>query len=939
MKLKILLIAALSLVATMMPAQTKTAYAVYCSENTTFYFLNSSETLSKGGTFTYNGEDLTITELWSGKDVTDYRDFTGVYLSPRWYKINSLVKSVVIDESFKEVTPRTLYYLFGDFANLSSVKGLENLNTSKAVIMNKMFQGCRSLTELDLSSFNTAEVTDMGFMFKNCSNLSSIVFGENFNTANVTTMKIMFYGCSSLHNIDLSSFNTSNVQEMSSMFEGCTALTELDLSSFNTEKVKNMTSMFQNCSNLTYIDKSDDFGANATTTGMYDGCDPLLNSTPYVVYDATSKSLHFLCDAAADLTEITINGNTITLTDLENCWRGNDVVTNVEKKTPGWKSKYQNMTAVVFEESFKFTRPTNCYKWFEYCGVDHIEGLNNLYTSKVTDMSSMFENCYHLVSLAFSENFNTSNVTNMCRMFSGCDALEALDMSNFNTSNVTNMSYMFNACYGLKSEKFKFGSFNTSNVTNMENMFAGCRTLGNIDLSGFNTSKVKDMSSMFSGCSALTLTYFGDNFNTSNVERMANMFYGCSSLLRLDLSGFNTSKVKNMSNMFYNCTGFQSLDLSSFDLESVTDMSNMFRYCSYLESIKTGEKFETKSPITDLSSMFRNCNKLTSLDLSGIKTDASTKLNYMFYDCTALQSLDISNFKPKQSTDVAYMFRDCTALTDLDIRNFYVSEGISTDIAACNNLMKLNMSNATGEVNLLADNEAFDGRGMMISVPDGFDLANVSTENYIVKTTGTSFARTFTADNMSTICLPYAVDATVIAEQGTLYKYTDIDGDEVKFTSVAESTEPDVAYLFNPATSEKVIFTGTDVMTDLPADIEEKDAPGLYGTYTGKVFNDTEAGFGIYFGWANGSFWRAGTGATVKHNRAYLKTAAGTTPARLNVKLDYGTTGIESVPAESPVDATAPAYNLNGQRVSGCYKGIVIKNGKKGPLPASPKGR
>ena len=954
MKLKILLIAALSLVVTMMPAQTKTAYAVYCSENTTFYFLNSSETLSKGGTFTYNGENLSITEQWSGKDVTDYRDFTGAYFSPRWYKINSLVTSVVIDESFKEVTPKTFYYWFGDFANLSSVTGLENLNTSKAVIMNKMFQGCSSLTELDLSSFNTAEVTDMGGMFRNCSNLSSIVFGENFNTAVVTTMEKMFEGCSSLHNIDLNGFNTSNVQKMNSMFSGCSAFTELDLSSFNTENVNNMnsmfsgcsafteldlsnfntgnvtgmSSMFQNCSNLTYIDKSDDFGANATTTGMYDGCDPLLGSTPYVVYDATSKSLHFLCNAAADLTEITINGNTITLTDLENCWRGNDVVTNVEKKTPGWKSKYQNITAVVFEESFKFARPTNCYKWFEFCGVDHIEGFNNLYTSKVTDMSSMFENCYHLVSLAFSENFNTSNVTNMCRMFSGCDALEALDMSNFNTSNVTNMSYMFNACYGLKSEKFKFGSFNTSNVTNMENMFAGCRTLGNIDLSGFNTSKVTDMSNMFSGCSSLPSISFGDNFNTSNVERMANMFYGCSSLLRLDLSGFNTSKVKNMSNMFYRCTGFQSLDLSSFDLESVTDMSNMFRYCSYLESIKTGEKFTTQSPITDLSSMFRDCNKLTSLDLSGIKTDASTKLNYMFDGCTALQSLDISNFKPKQSTDVAYMFRDCTALTALDIRNFYVSEGISTDLANCKNLMKLNMSAATGDVNLLADNTAFDGRGMMISVPDGFDLANVSTENYIVKTTGTSFARAFTSGNMSTICLPYAVDATAIAEQGTLYKYVDIVDNAVKFTAVEGCTTPGEAYLFKPATSEKVFFTGTDAMTDLPAEITEGTGAGLYGTYTGKKFTADEAASGIYFGWANGSFWRAGENAEVKHDRAYLKTAAGTTPARLSVKLDDETTGISDVNTTAD-DDNASAFDLMGRRVGTGYKGIVIKNGKK----------
>lgn len=907
-KLKTLLIAVMSLVAMATTAQEKTAYAVYCEEFGTvgtLYFLNSSETLSKGGTFTLGGEELTITELWSGEQVTNSN-----IVSTEWNKYfqtdnkHMMLYSVVIDESFKEVKPKSLASWFYLLSKLSSIEGLENLDTSEATNMSNMFNNCRALTKLDLSSFDTGKVKDMTNMFLNCA---------------------------SLKRLDVSSFNTSNVTTMMSMFNGCEALTELDLSSFDTRNVMQMISMFAYCKALTYIDKSDDFGANATTTGMYTGCNPLLQgSTPYVVYNDADRSLHFLCNADADLTTITLgDGTEITLTE-ENYWKGDDVLVNDEAGYgPGWRTLKSNVSTVVFDESFKFARPTNCYRWFnEFKNLTTITGLDYLYTSKVTGMKEMFSSCEGLTSLAFGENFNTANVTNMHGMFWACKRLATLDISKFNTANVADMSYMFSSCTDLNPIVFG-DNFNTSNVTNMESMLASCRNLQNLDLSGFNTSKVKNMNNMFGNCEKLASISFGNDFNTSNVEIMGSMFSSCIALTNLDLSEFNTSKVKNMSNMFYNCTGFQSLDLSSFNLESITDMSYMFYACSNLESIKTGEKFTTQSPITTLAFMFRSCSKLTSLDLSGIKTDASTKSNSMFYGCAALQSLDIRNFKPKQSTNVASMFYGCTALTDLDIRNLYISRDISLDLAACDKLMKLNMSAATGDVTLLADNEAFNGRGMIISVPDGFDIVNVSTENYIVKTTGTSFARAFTADNMSTICLPYAVDAASLTEQGTLYKYVDIDGDEVKFTSVTGSTEPDVAYLFNPATSEKVTFTGTEAMTDLPEDIEEKDAPGLYGTYKGKTFTADEAGFGIYFGWANGSFWRAGANATVKHNRAYLKAAAGTTPARLNVKLDNGTTGIESVPAESPADATAPAYNLNGQRVSGSYKGIVIKNRNK----------
>ena len=66
-------------------------------------------------------------------------------------------------------------------------------------------------------------------------------------------MSSMFDGCSSLSTLDLSRFDTSQVTDMHAMFKNCKSLTTLDLSNFQTSEVKNMGEMFSGCSTLTTI--------------------------------------------------------------------------------------------------------------------------------------------------------------------------------------------------------------------------------------------------------------------------------------------------------------------------------------------------------------------------------------------------------------------------------------------------------------------------------------------------------------------------------------------------------------------------------------------------------------------------------------------------------------------------------------------------------------
>lgn len=112
--------------------------------------------------------------------------------------------------------------------------------------MESMFEGCRSISNLNLASFNTANVTNMSQMFMDMDSLNTINLAS-FNTSRVTSMYKMFFMTSAnppITQLDLSSFNTSNVTNMERMFVGLANLQNLNVSSFDTSNVASMEAMF-----------------------------------------------------------------------------------------------------------------------------------------------------------------------------------------------------------------------------------------------------------------------------------------------------------------------------------------------------------------------------------------------------------------------------------------------------------------------------------------------------------------------------------------------------------------------------------------------------------------------------------------------------------------------------------------------------------------------
>ena len=131
--------------------------------------------------------------------------------------------------------------------------------------------------------------------------------------------------------------------------------------------------------------------------------------------------------------------------------------------------------------------------------------------------------------------------------------INPLNLNDIDTSKITDMSNLFDRLEGnlmLKklSEKgyFDISDWDVSNVENMGQMFYASSFNG--DISDWDVSNVDDMHNMF---------YLCDNFNSdlskwdvSKVKNMAYMFQHCENF-NSDLSDWDVSNVKSMDLMFY----------------------------------------------------------------------------------------------------------------------------------------------------------------------------------------------------------------------------------------------------------------------------------------------------------------------------------------------------------------------------------------------------
>ena len=357
---------------------------------------------SNPGYFSMHDKESYVCRSSDDTTLTFYHDVYRRYRTETTYDIDggenpewrgfTFVTKVVFDPSFAEARPTSTHSWFLNLLGLQTIKGIEHLNTSEVTDMAYMFDGCISLTSIDLSHFNTDKVNYMNGMFSDCQGLT---------------------------NLDLSVFNTGNVKYMEQMFYECSELQTIYVGSgWNTDAVVRQNNMFYNCEKLvggqgTVYDDAHVDKAYAHVDGgpSYPGYFTK-GKEAYACYTADNTTLTFYYD-------FNRNSRTGTTYDLKE-----------GENTPGWRDKndgtYTHVTRVVFDPSFAIARPTTTWCWFdEMHNLESIIGLNYVNSHDVAFMGYMFYECSKLTSLDLS-SFNTSKVTKARSLFEGCSNLRTI---------------------------------------------------------------------------------------------------------------------------------------------------------------------------------------------------------------------------------------------------------------------------------------------------------------------------------------------------------------------------------------------------------------------------------------------------------------------------------------------------------------------------------
>ena len=177
-----------------------------------------------------------------------------------------------------------------------------------------------------------------------------------------------------------------------------------------------------------------------------------------------------------------------------------------------------------------------------------------------------FNSCTNLKYIDCSY-WNTSNFTSLFYLFRGCKNLESIvGLNQLDTSKVTNMGESFYGCSSIK--ELNLSNWDTSNVTNMGATFRDCNSIEELDVSNFDTSKVTKMGYLFSGVKSVK-GY--ENLDTSNVVDMARLFGEIPNMRKLDLHNWDVRKVRSFWFFLYGTFYLEEIDITGWETPSVSE--------------------------------------------------------------------------------------------------------------------------------------------------------------------------------------------------------------------------------------------------------------------------------------------------------------------------------------------------------------------------------
>ena len=580
---------------------------------------------------------------------------------------------------------------FKDFSNLTSIEGLNLLNVKDVENMSELFSGCSSLTNLSFNP-NTANVTNMSKMFYNCSNLTSLALGNSFKLDKVIDLSSAFEGCKSLSNMNIGIANFKTVKNLNKTFKGCESLTTFTFEISDTATLTDSSEMFSGCKNLKTIYVTDNFqGLNGVTRDdMFLDCEKLVGGQGYNYDIINNPNAADGAYGRVDYGGIMPGYFTLTNTSkyreaefkLPKNWFNPPSVSGITKDDIS-KIKFYNDASGIgdYDVIFNISLQDRTYGYLTVDPDDSTKYIAKIHFGHLipklivgTDFSEFFKDFTNMTSIEGINLLDLKNVTNMNDTFSGCSSITSL---NFNPAmpNVQSMDRMFKNCSSLQNVVVG-SNLGLGNVKSMESIFENCSSLTTFNLGNASLSKVATLSNAFKNCTSLT--NFSLNLgNSSELMKTDGMFSGCSSLNTVDATKFNMKNVSTTKEMFASCTNLTKILVgSNFDTQMTTDYEKMFYNCSNLSSIN-GIKFNNnKKIIKTMKSIFEGCSSIKNIDLSNINTQSMQMdgMSSMFKDCSNLENLTFgTGFRlgsNASGNNLSYMFSGCEKLNILDLSTF-----------------------------------------------------------------------------------------------------------------------------------------------------------------------------------------------------------------------------------------------------------------------------
>ena len=283
--------------------------------------------------------------------------WTGNY--PGWTSSagDATIETVNFDESFADYHGLTqTQYMFYKMTALKNVNHTDYLDARNVTMTSWMFDGCTSLTSLDMRCFDTGKLSRLLYMFRNCSNLATIYANTDWKTSsNTSNSTRMFYGCTKLKN-----YSSTNV-------ENNWNVTRANPSGYFTYKIDAYAVL-----------------DNGTLTFCYDSRRMSRTGTTYSIPWNGDYPRWTGADGNADVTTV----------DFESSFARAPKLTSTNKMF----YKLSNLTTVNNLNYLNTENVTNMSEMFSGCSA-----LTTIYcnddwnTSALTNSTDMFKDCTHLV--------------------------------------------------------------------------------------------------------------------------------------------------------------------------------------------------------------------------------------------------------------------------------------------------------------------------------------------------------------------------------------------------------------------------------------------------------------------------------------------------------------------------------------------------------------